>query len=237
MMGALMRSLAPFLIVIIIIIILFSGSFGLTIISNSFAARYYQDQTDFSETTVPTSGFIWEEAIHVCIFKQAKIPNSYYVWAKLAVQEWRQALREYTHNQKAWNITARYSPSESQMEGCNVRVYIFETYKEFPGYPEQTGAYTAIQYRDGVAESANVYLAPVVLHGDGKTEIKLPDYAFRNSATHEMGHVLGLAHMAKYKGYLMSPVFDFFDNHDQLPITTLELSTLVKLYGPNGFPN
>lgn len=151
------------------------------------------------------------------------------------MQEWRQALREYTSNPQGWTMTARYSPNESHMEGCNVRVHIYQNYKDFPGYPSQTGAYTAVQYTGGDAESANVYLSQVVLHGDGKTEIKLPDYAFRNSAEHEMGHVLGLAHMKKEKGYLMSPVFDYYDNHDQLPITTLELSTLVRLYGTDGF--
>jgi hypothetical protein len=46
--------------------------------------------------------------------------------------------------------------------------------------------------------------------------------------------VLGLGHMAKEKGYLMSPIFDFFDNDDQLPITTLELQALVEMYGEDG---
>jgi hypothetical protein len=203
--------------------------------SAAFAARYYEEQTDFTETKVPASGFTWSDGLQVCIFRQADIPNSYYVWAKLAVQEWRQALREYTGNEQGWTMTARYSPSESQMKGCNVKVHIYDTYKDFPEYPNQTGAYTAVQYTGGDAEGADVYLAPVVLHGDGKTEIKLPNYAFRNSAVHEMGHVLGLGHMGKEKGYLMSPVFDYFDNKDQLPITTLELSTLVGLYGTDGF--
>jgi hypothetical protein len=204
-------------------------------IPSAFAARYYEEQTDFTETTVPTSGFTWGDSLQVCIFKQAGIPNSHYVWAKLAVQEWRQALREYTGKQQGWTMTVRYSPSESQMGGCNVKIHIYDTYKDFPEYPRQTGAYTAVQYTGGDAEGANVYLSPLVLHGDGKTEIKLPSYAFRNSAVHEMGHVLGLGHMGKEKGYLMSPVFDYFDNKDQLPITTLELSTLVKLYGTDGF--
>ncbi|AIC14994.1 Matrixin [Candidatus Nitrososphaera evergladensis SR1] len=199
------------------------------------AVQYYKEQTDFTETKVPTSGFTWSDSLHVCIFKQAGVPNSYYAWAKLAVQEWRQALREYTGDQQGWTMTARYSPSELQMGGCNVRVHIYNTYKDFPEYPRQTGAYTAVQYTGGDAESANVYLSPQVLHGDGKTEIKLPNYAFRNSAVHEMGHVLGLGHMGTEKGYLMSPVFDYFEHSDQLPITTLELSALVGLYGTDGF--
>ncbi len=54
-----------------------------------------------------------------------------------------------------------------------------------------------------------IYLSPIVLYGDGKTEIHLPSYAFRNSAVHEVGHVLGLGHMQLQKGYLMmSPQFD-----------------------------
>jgi predicted Zn-dependent protease len=73
------------------------------------------------------------------------------------------------------------------------------------------------------------------LHGDGKTEINLPTYAFRNSAVHEIGHVLGLGHMQSQKGYLMSPQFDFWEDKDQLPITTLELRALIKTYGTDGF--
>jgi hypothetical protein len=202
---------------------------------SALAAQYYQEQTDFTETTVPRAEFLWDHDIHVCIFKEDGVPNKYYVWAKLAVQDWRQALREYTGNEQAWSMTARYVASESQMSGCSVKTYIYDTYRDFPDYPEQTGAYTAVEYRAGVAETASVYLSPRVLHGDGATEIDLPTYAFRNSAVHEMGHVLGLGHMASQKGYLMSPIFDFFDNDDQLPITTLELETLVKMYGEDGF--
>jgi hypothetical protein len=210
-------------------------SFVLLAAPSAFAAIYYEAQTNFTETSIPTAGFTWHDNLQICIFKQADIPNSYYVWTKLAVQEWRQAVREYTSNQRGWNMTAHYAPSESQMENCNVKVHIYDTYKEFPEYPRQTGAYTAVEYSNGIADSANVFLSPLVLHGDGKTEIKLPDYAFRNSAVHEVGHILGLAHMKSEKGYLMSPIFDYFENKDQLPITTLELSTLVKLYGKDGF--
>jgi predicted Zn-dependent protease len=74
-----------------------------------------------------------------------------------------------------------------------------------------------------------------VLHGDGETEIDLPTYAFRNSAVHEVGHVLGLGHMQSEKGYLMSPQFDFWEEDDQLPITTLELDALVQVYGSDGY--
>jgi hypothetical protein len=80
-----------------------------------------------------------------------------------------------------------------------------------------------------------IYLSPLVLHGDGKTEINLPSYAFRNSAVHEVGHVLGLGHMELQKGYLMSPQFDFWEANEQLPITRLELDALVKAYGTDGF--
>lgn len=200
-----------------------------------FAAQYYEEQTDFTETTVPKSEFLWDHDIHMCVYKEDGVPNKYYVWTKLAVQEWRQALREYTDNDQAWSMTVRYVTSASQMSGCSVRAYIYDTYRDFPGYPEQTGAYTAVEYTNGVAETASVYLSPRVLHGDGTTEIDLPTYAFRNSAVHEVGHVLGLGHMAAQKGYLMSPVFDFFDNDDQLPITTLELGAIVEMYGEDGF--
>ena len=120
---------------------------------------------------------------------------------------------EYTHNPEEWNMRVRqvYSRSSEAMQGCDVRVYIYGTFKEFPGYPSQTGAYTSVEYSGGIAKSADVYLSPKVMHGDGKSEIDLPAHAFRNSAVHEVGHVLVLAHMATTKGYLMSPVFDFWE--------------------------
>jgi hypothetical protein len=199
------------------------------------AATYYKEQTDFSETAVPVAGYRWTHDLQWCIYKEPGVPNKYYVWAKLAVQDWRKALREYTGKAQEWKMSVRYVPDESRMAGCDVRVFIFKTYKEFPDYPLQTGAYTAAQYVGGIADSSSVYMAPKVLHGDGKTEIDLPSYAFRNSAVHEAGHVFGLSHMAKQKGYLMSPMFDFWEQHDQLPITTLELSSLIGIYGSDGF--
>jgi hypothetical protein len=33
----------------------------------------------------------------------------------------------------------------------------------------------------------------------------------------------------------MSPQFDFWEEKDQLPITTLELHALIKTYGTDGF--
>lgn len=203
----------------------------------AFAAKYYAEQTNFTETFVPTADYSWSQySIDVCIYKEASVPNSYYVWTKLAVQSWRQALREYTGNQEAWNITARYVKSLAALESCDVKVYIYSTYKEFEGYHVQTGAYTLVKYNDNSGKmDVRVYLSPLVLHGDGKTEINLPSYAFRNSAVHEIGHVLGLAHMQSTKGYLMSPQFDFWEEKDQLPITTLELSALVRIYGTDGF--
>ena len=221
---------------------LFSLAAALLIVAFTFypalAAKYYADQTNFIETSVPLANYRWnQDSIESCIYKESSMGNSYYVWTKLAVQKWRQALREYTDNQEAWNITAHYVKSKADLESCNVKIYIYGNYKEFPDYPAQTGAYTSVKFKE-VGESSldvRVYLASRVLHGDGKTEIDLPTYAFRNSAVHEVGHVLGLGHMQSQKGYLMSPQFDFWEEKDQLPITTLELKALVGVYGSDGF--
>jgi hypothetical protein len=202
----------------------------------AFAATYYEEQTDFAEDSVPEAGYRWDkEDLQACIYKDDGVPNKYYVWAKLAVQDWRSALREYTENDVVWNMSARYVPDENAMDGCDIKMHIYTTYTDFPAYPEQQGAYTATQYTDGISDEAHVYLSPKVLHGDGRTEIDLPGYAFRNSTVHEIGHALGLSHNEKIKGYLMSPQFDFWEQEDQLPITTLELSTLVDIYGDDGF--
>lgn len=201
-----------------------------------FAATHYEQQTDFDESSVPVSEYRWDkENLQACIFKEESVPNKYYVWAKLAAQDWRKALKEYTDNAQVWNMSARYVPDENMMAGCDVKVYIYDTYRDFPAYPEQMGAYTAVRYAGDISDEASVYLSPRVLHGDGSTEIDLPTYAFRNSAVHEMGHVLGLSHNEKIKGYLMSPQFDFWEQDDQLPITTMELSTLIEIYGKGGF--
>lgn len=202
----------------------------------AFAATYYENQIDFDESSVPVAGYKWDhENLQACIFKEDGVPNKYYVWAKIAVQDWRNALREYTDNAQAWNMSARYAPTEGAMAVCDIKVYIYNTYRDFPGYPAQKGAYTATSFAGGVSDEASVYLSPMVLHGDGSTEIDLPGYAFRNSAVHEIGHALGLSHSEKPKGYLMSPLFDFWEEDNQLPITTLELSTLVDIYGSDGF--
>ena len=202
------------------------------IFAPALAGKYYADQTDFTETSVPAEKYSWRNSIEGCIYKEDGVKNSYYVWTKLAVQEWRQALREYTGNQEAWSFNVHYVRSEAALGSCDVKFYIYDTYKDFPEYPAQTGAYT---YVDKSGPDARVYLAPIVLHGDGKTEINLPNYAFRNTAVHEVGHVLGLGHMQSQKNYLMSPQFDFWKEKDQLPITTLELDALVRVYGNNGF--
>ncbi|HXG05704.1 MAG TPA: matrixin family metalloprotease [Nitrososphaera sp.] len=205
--------------------------------SAASAARYYEEQTDFRENQIPMTDYSWEkENIDGCIYKEEGVDNSYYVWTKMAVQKWRKALQEYTGNSDGWNFTARYVNSEERMESCDVKFYIYDTYKDFPDYPAQTGAYTSVAFTKGSGDlDARVYLAPLVLHGDGQTEIDLPGYAFRNSAVHEVGHVLGLGHMQSEKGYLMSPQFDFWEQNDQLPITTLELKMLVNKYGSDGF--
>jgi hypothetical protein len=201
--------------------------------SSAQAARYYADQTNFAESSVPMANYSWDQdEIEGCIYKEEGIDNSYYVWAKMAVQKWRQALREYTGEQDAWGFTARYVKSKAELESCDVKFYIYDTYKEFPDYPTMTGAYTSV---DPNNLDSRVYLSPFVLHGDGETEIELPGYAFRNSAVHEVGHVLGFGHMQSDKGYLMSPQFDFWEEDDQLPITTLELKALINEYGTDGF--
>lgn len=199
------------------------------------AALYYSDQTNFDENYVPGANYNWDQLkIRGCIYKDPDVPNSYYVWTKLAIQKWRQALREYTENQDQWTVTARYVKSQAELETCDIKVYVFDSYKDFPGYPSQTGAYTSVK-QDGEKLDARVYLSPLVLHGDGKTELDLPSHAFRNSATHEIGHVLGLAHMTSDKGYLMSPQFDFWEEEKEHNITTLELRALVRIYGNDGF--
>lgn len=208
------------------------------ILTPAFAAERYEEQVNHLENTVPITEYRWDrDVIQACIFKENSVPNSYYVWTKLAVQDWRQALREYTGDQDSWNINARFVPTEAQMEReyCDVRIYIYDSYKDFPDYPEQTGAYTSVNYNNDIVKTAYVYLSPTVLHGDGHTDIDLPSYAFRNSADHEIGHVLGLGHMATSDGYLMSPLFDFWKNDDQLPITMLELRALIQIYGTDGF--
>ncbi|HEX2170150.1 MAG TPA: matrixin family metalloprotease [Nitrososphaera sp.] len=208
--------------------------------STAVAANYYSEQTDFTETSVPMTRYTWDkDNIESCIHMEEGIENAYYVWTKLSVQNWRHALQEYTGNHLEWNITAKFVKSEAELESCDVKVYIYDNYRDFPDYPSQTGAYTSVALRDGLGKNDNldvrIYLSPVVLHGDGQTEINLPPYAFRNSAVHEIGHVLGLGHMQSQKGYLMSPQFDFWQSSEQLPITTLELDALVRVYGLDGF--
>ena len=231
-------ALFAFTIIIIIIILLYflSATFiPIHVMQQALAATYYSSQTNFGENEMPLTPYKWnKEGIDACIYKEEGIPNSYYVWTKLAVQSWRQALREYTENYIAWNITARHITSLDEAEDCDIAFYIYDSYKDFPD-PNQSGAYTATEYQNGIPSLIHIYLSPVVLHGDGHAEIDLPSYAFRNSAIHEIGHALSLGHMQSVKGYLMSPLFDFWEQHKEFPITTLELSALVKLYGKDGF--
>ena len=205
----------------------------------AFASRYYEERADDDDgiagTTVPKASYRWDSDMQWCVYKEDGVRNTYYSWAKLGVHKWRMALKDYTADRAEWNMPIKRAATENMPADCDVKVYIYDTYKDFPGYPEQTGAYTSVQYKNGVASSASVYMSPQVLHGDGKNVIDLPGYAYRNSAIHEVGHVLGLAHMQKAKGYLMSPTFDFWEQKEQMPITTLELSTLVEMYGTDGF--
>lgn len=202
----------------------------------AFAATYYSSQTNFEETSVPVASYSWDQPdIETCIYKDGGVKNSYYAWTKLAVQKWRQALREYTNSQQDWTITARYVKSQAALESCDVKIYIYDSYKDFPDYPSQTGAYTSVKQEAGEEMDSRVYLSPFILHGDGRTELNLPSHAFRNSALHEIGHVLGLGHMKSDKGYLMSPQFDFHQQDREHPITTLELKTLVNIYDEDGF--
>lgn len=201
----------------------------------AFASRYYEEQIDFTEAAVPKASFKWDLDMQWCVYKEEGVANTYYSWAKLGVHKWKMALKDYTEVRSEWNMPVKRATTEKMPAGCDVKIYIYDTYRDFPGYPEQTGAYTSIQYQNGVASSASVYMSPQVLHGNGKNVIDLPGYAFRNSAVHEVGHVLGLAHMEKTKGYLMSPAFDFWEQKQQLPITTLELLTLTETYGRDGF--
>jgi hypothetical protein len=202
----------------------------------AFAATYYSGQTNFDETSVPVASYSWDQSeIETCIYKDGNVKNSYYAWTKLAVQKWRQALREYTNSQQDWTITARYVKSQAALETCDVKIYIYDSYKDFPDYPSQTGACTSVKQEGREQMDSRVYLSPFILHGDGKTELNLPSYAFRNSAMHEIGHVLGLGHMKSDKGYLMSPQFDFHEQDQEHPITTLELKTLIGIYDEDGF--
>jgi len=230
------KKLSLLALTVVVLLIVFGFSPGL-------AAKYYSEQTDFAETFIPMTRYIWDkDDIESCVYREDGVDNAYYVWTKLSVQMWRQALQEYTGNQEDWNITARFVKSESELESCAIKIYIYDKYSDFPDYPAQTGAYTSVTFKGGGGEKNNnnnldlrIYLSPLVLHGDGETEINLPSYAFRNSAVHEVGHVLGLGHMRLQKGYLMSPQFDFWDTSKQLPITTLELDALVTAYGTDGF--
>jgi len=227
------KKLSLLALIVVFLLIAFNFPLGL-------AAKYYSEQTDFTETFVPMIRQSWDkDDIESCVYREDGVDNAYYAWTKLSVQMWRQALQEYTGNQEEWNITAIFVKSEGELESCDIKIYIYDKYSDFPDYPAQTGAYTSLTFKDGSGRDNNldlrIYLSPLVLHGDGETEINLPSYAFRNSAVHEIGHVLGLGHMQLQKGYLMSPEFDFWETSQQLPITTLELDALVKVYGTDGF--
>src|SRR5215218_6022729 len=99
-------------------IMIVSYFFGATLVlitpptQQAIGATYYSPQTNFEENEIPVTSHKWNtEKIDGCIYKEEGISNSYYVWTKLAVQSWRQALREYTGNYAVWNITARHITS------------------------------------------------------------------------------------------------------------------------------
>lgn len=125
---------------------------------------------------MPLASYSWnKENIDSCILEEDGVSNSYYVWAKLAVQYWRQALREYTEDTNLWNITARYveTTEQAEDESCDFAIYIYDLYSDFPEYPNQKGAYTSAESTSGIITSVNIYLDSVVLHGDGKTLYRL----------------------------------------------------------------
>src|SRR5437868_4008308 len=98
------------------------------------AWQYYQPQTNFAESTVSATAYHWGRSDpQACIYKDPSVPNSYYVWTKLAVQSWRQALREYSGNLSAWSLTARHVDNRSELESCTIKVFILASYKDFPG--------------------------------------------------------------------------------------------------------
>src|SRR5712692_6621896 len=113
----------------------------------TLATEYYVPQINFAEKTVPIAKYHWHfDRIDGCIYKEPGIPNSYYVWTKLQVQSWRNALREYTGNHDSWTITGRYINNVAALQPCPLKFYILKSYKEFPGYPQQTGSYTSVDY-------------------------------------------------------------------------------------------
>src|SRR5215210_4121647 len=70
---------------------------------------------------------------------------------------------------------ASYKWNKEGIDGCIYKEEdIYNSYKDFPDYPNQTGAYTATEYQNGIPSVIHIYLSPVVLHGDGHTEIDLP---------------------------------------------------------------
>src|SRR5215207_6540087 len=91
--------------------------------SAGLAASYYSEQTDFTETFVPMTGHRWDQDdIESCIYSEdGGVDNAYYVWTKLSVQKWRQALQDYTGNQEGWNITARSVKSQAELNRVTSR--------------------------------------------------------------------------------------------------------------------
>src|ERR671918_2473685 len=119
------KKLSP-LALIVFLLIAFNFSPGL-------AAKYYSEQTDFTETFVPMTRQSWDkDDIESCVYREDGVDNAYYAWTKLSVQMWRQALQEYTGNQEEWNITARFVGYDAELESCDIKIYIYDKYRDFP---------------------------------------------------------------------------------------------------------
>jgi hypothetical protein len=77
---------------------------------------------------------------------------------------WRQALQEYTGNQEEWNITAIFVKSEAELESCDIKIYIYDKYSDFPDYPAQTGAYTSLTFKEEAAGTTTLICESIFRH-------------------------------------------------------------------------
>ena len=82
-----------------------------------------------------------QDNIESCLYKEDGVNNSYYVLTKLAVQKWRHALRKYTGNEGECSITIWCVHSETELESCDIKFYIYNKNTDSPNYPRQVHAY------------------------------------------------------------------------------------------------